>query len=371
MSLHTKSASVHQRPGQPLLVLLAVLLGWAGMRAAVWQDPFPDMLAVQGPAKSQSASLLVHQSALEKRAAPSIAIPPQWAFEDNGLIAPPRQVTIDAPVIAFDPAGTLASQQVLWLAAMAQIPVPHDVAIMLHEQATPAAQSESGANFSPQGTGLKRWSMDGWLFLRPGSVTGTAAGPSLATYGASQAGGVFRYQLDPSSRYRPSAYVRATKALAGQREAEVAAGLSVRPFARVPLAAYAELRATDGAASRELRPAALVVSELPSARLPMGFRAEAYGAAGYVGGAFSTAFVDGQARVDRKIASFDLGALSAGAGAWGGAQKGAARLDVGPTVSVNIMLGQTPARVAMDYRLRVAGDSQPNSGVAVTLSTGF
>lgn len=81
--------------------------------------------------------------------------------------------------------------------------------------------------------------------------------------------------------------------------------------------------------------------------------------------------VDGQVRVDVEFARFDSGNLRAGAGVWGGAQKGSARLDVGSSASMNVKLGAVSARLAVDYRLRAAGDAEPGSGAAFTLTTGF
>ena len=63
--------------------------------------------------------------------------------------------------------------------------------------------------------------------------------------------------------------------------------------------------------------------------------------------------------------------LRAGAGAWGGAQKGAARLDIGPSASVDFRIGPANGRAQIDYRVKVAGDAEPGDGVAFTLSTGF
>jgi hypothetical protein len=63
--------------------------------------------------------------------------------------------------------------------------------------------------------------------------------------------------------------------------------------------------------------------------------------------------------------------VSAGAGVWGGAQKGAARLDIGPTAAASFRLGESRGRVAADYRFRVAGEAEPRSGPALTLSAGF
>jgi len=100
-------------------------------------------------------------------------------------------------------------------------------------------------------------------------------------------------------------------------------------------------------------------------------RAEAYVQGGYVGGRFATAFVDGQGRVERTVARIGETEVTAGAGAWGGAQKGAARLDIGPSAAVSFRLGEARGRVAADYRVRVAGDAEPRSGPALTLSAGF
>ncbi|MEO6041100.1 MAG: hypothetical protein ABIP41_04300, partial [Croceibacterium sp.] len=74
---------------------------------------------------------------------------------------------------------------------------------------------------------------------------------------------------------------------------------------------------------------------------------------------------------ERTIVRRGDSAASAGVGVWGGAQKGATRVDIGPTADVTFRLGDTRGRVAADYRFRVAGDAAPASGPAVTLSAGF
>ena len=179
-----------------------------------------------------------------------------------------------------------------------------------------------------------------------------------------------RYRLADSG-HLPQAYLRATAALAGAREEDGAAGLSARPLAGVPLRVAAEGRVTVTGQATEVRPAAFAVTELPPARLPLGSRAEAYLQAGWVGGRYATAFVDGQARVEHPLARIGTTEVTAGAGVWGGAQKGATRLDVGPSARVSFRLCIGEGRVAADYRVRVAGDAQPGSGPALTLSAGF
>ena len=128
---------------------------------------------------------------------------------------------------------------------------------------------------------------------------------------------------------------------------------------------------TETPRGTEVRPAIFAVTEVPQMRLPLSVRGEAYVQAGYVGGDFATAFVDGQARLERQVARFGDSELTGGAGVWGGAQKGAARLDVGPTAGLSFRLGEARGHVAADYRFRVAGDAQPASGPALTVSAGF
>src|SRR5690606_35509676 len=122
-----------------------------------------------------------------------------------------------------------------------------------------------------------------------------------STYGRSQAGAVMRYRLLPGHSLVPAAYARVTRTLEGPRQDEAAAGLSLRPLPGLPVEVAAEARVTETADGRELRPAAYAVTQLPPVALPQGLRGEAYLQAGYVGGHFETAFVDGQARIDRRI----------------------------------------------------------------------
>jgi hypothetical protein len=95
-------------------------------------------------------------------------------------------------------------------------------------------------------------------------------------------------------------------------------------------------------------------------------RIEAYGQAGLVGVDKPDLFADGAIR-----ASTPLGPVEAGAGAWGGAQPGAARFDIGPQASIRLPIGRTAIRASAEWRFRVAGDAAPDSGPAFTLSTDF
>lgn len=366
------------RRGEPLFVLAVLLTAWVGTRAMTWESPLQTIETmvehVSQPFPARNATLDV---AVPMRLAAGPKVMPAPA---DSQPSPVRQAAPLAPLPAWLPPTTaeapgppsgevMASHQLLWLAAMGQLPVPPDVAALMRARAASRAESAQPSRGAQK---PNRWSFDSWLLLRSGETGAAAPGGRLASYGASQAGAVVRYRLEPDSAHRPAAYVRATQALAAGKETELAAGIAARPIAAVPVSLYAEARVTrHGGGETELRPAAFAVTELPPVHLPLGFRGEVYAQAGYVGGRFATAFADGQARADREVARFDLAKVRAGAGIWGGAQKGAARLDVGPTASLALDIGGAPARLALDYRWRIAGEAAPDRGIAVTLSTGF
>ena len=221
-----------------------------------------------------------------------------------------------------------------------------------------------------------RWSLDAWAFLREGSGAAPISQGRVPVYGASQMGARLRYSLAPSSGYDPRLYARGYRALIDKPETEIAAGGSLRPVPSVPLRLAAEVRATDNDFTTEVRPALYAITEIPPVALPLGLSAEIYAGAGYVGGQAQTAFADGQASVLGELGNFDLRKsddlrISVGAGAWAGAQRDASRLDVGPTMRVQLAVGSVPARLSIDYRERVGRDASPVSGLAATLSTQF
>lgn len=221
-----------------------------------------------------------------------------------------------------------------------------------------------------------RWSLDAWAFWRQGSNATAISQGRLPIYGASQAGANLQFRLAPDIAQDPRLYARAYRALVTKAESEIAAGASVMPLVAVPLRVQAEVRVTDSAFRTEVRPAAFVVTEIAPQRLPAGVVAEVYGQGGYVGGGEATAFADGQLAVTRELVDLNLGRgksarLSVGAGAWGGVQKDAERVDLGPTMRLDMTIGSVPARLSVDWREQVTGDAAPGSGVAATLSTRF
>lgn len=356
--------------GGPLALFVLVMAGWVGARAMVWEGlPMPvaqqaELAALPRPETAHSRTLAIE---------PPLAAPlglsaplPQgaalWSGRRMRAGVPGRQALIQALGWA-EPARTAPDTAPPQVIAPGVSTVRPDPMFSLPAQAPSTASAD-------------RWTLDGWGFVRQGSDAAPISQGRVPIYGASQIGAIGQFRLAPQSRNDPRLYLRAYQALVARGESEGALGASVRPFANVPLRTFAELRYLDAPFGRELRPSLFLVSELPPQALPADFTLEAYGQAGWVGGAFATAFADGQVSLARELARVTGPGgvplrISAGAGAWGGAQSDAQRLDMGPTLRVEWRMGRVPARLSVDWREQVAGDAAPESGLAATLSTSF
>lgn len=399
------------RRGQPLIVLVMLLGGWVSARAMMWDSaslpvammpvaeplaalvspgaarppalPGSDAGALAGAEASNNAAPLRHNGAQPE--ALSLAPSPTYrqqimSFARSEPVPgvqppnPPQQTAPTPPKFGRVPPAIAAGHQLLWMAALAHIPMPAELLGQSSPAATPVPfyPGESQARQSARDQGISRWSADGWLLWRRGSKAAPSGGLLTPSYGASQLGAVLRYRFAPDSAHRPAAYLRATAALNGSGEREAALGLSLRPISRLPLSVQGEARLTSTPGGQFVRPAAFVVTELPPFALPLGLRGESYGQAGYVGGKFATGFADGQLRLDRRLLRLGQADLRLGGGVWGGIQKGASRLDAGPSLTIGQPLGGPASmRLAADWRFRVAGKAAPGSGPAVTLSAGF
>ena len=334
--------------GQPLIMLVAVMVGWTALRSATWAAPD---LPVDKPVAEQAAAVAVAPAA--HRAAPAPVVPQMppfaWSPLPFGtlakatadarvpLAAPPAAVApalAPEPPVALDNAAPAApirptplraavGHALLLAAGFGHMELPPELAALFAARRSgpgAPAQQAALADAAPAETRApartSRWSADGWLLWRDDTSTPLTTGQP--SYGRSQLGAVVRYRLAPASAHAPQAYLRGGIALQGVRENVAALGLSARPLARVPLRAAVELRASEGTQGTTVRPAAFVVTEVSPQALPGGLTAEVYGAAGYIGGRGHTAFADGQARVERTLVRHDDFDLRAGAGAWGG-----------------------------------------------------
>jgi hypothetical protein len=218
---------------------------------------------------------------------------------------------------------------------------------------------------TPQGFEVYAYS-----FWRRGSSPAGTLGNGQ--YGGSQSAviaaiPVLRFSGNPSLS-RLSMAGRVSVAHGGVREKELAAGVRWRPVARIPVQVIAERR------FRENRPdafAALVAGGQSGVKLPLGFRLDGYGQAGFVSGQGGGPFADVAAQAHRSIAQSQRASFAIGAGIWGGGQDNVMRIDVGPNMRANVSAGSALFQLDASWRVRVAGHAQPGNGPAVTLSTSF
>ena len=213
----------------------------------------------------------------------------------------------------------------------------------------------------PSATAPSRWTGSVTTFVRPGSGRASlAAGGQL---GGSQAAARIAYRLNAHGPVRAALAARVYAPLAS-RGAEAAAGLDWYPLPGVPLRVSVERRVALDAAGRDAWSAYTAggfYRELDRAVVIDG-----YAQAGVVGARSRDLFVDGALRAGRR---WPLGraALTLGAGLWGAAQPGVARLDMGPRLAVTLPVARHGLSAAIEGRLRIAGRASPGSGAALTI----
>lgn len=379
--------------GGPLVMLVLLLTAWTGARALWWENPFGGI--------DTALSISVASASLPPSAAsgPGISGAAVRTLHDGGR-AQTHGADIDSPTIPAKAFGVraatglarggwrapidpqfAAAHQLLWRAGLRE-------PLLRPGSARGSAAQPFGASEAPpylaapapanqtSVDSAQRWSLDAWAFWRQGSDSAPTSQGRVPIYGASQLGAVLQYRLAAQTKRDPRLYARAYRALVPRGESELALGASARPVAKVPVRIAAEARFTDAAFTNEVRPSAYIVTEIAPIRLPYGARLEVYGQAGWVGGASATAFADGQASLSREVEAVaavtdNALRLSLGAAAWGGAQDDAQRIDVGPTLRLDLTVGKVPARLSLDWRERVGGAAGPDSGLAATLSTRF
>jgi hypothetical protein len=350
----TIPAVTTRRRGQPLVALAMLLIGWSVVRVAIWESPFARAIdaAVERAQGAAPQELGPTQTAVTL---PASAVRSPQAERSSSLRA-------SANLTSRSLAGARLRPNQLTV-------LPFTVGTRMGRPAvadTPfIAQPAVAKTLPPRAHGRLHFSA--WTAWREGSgLPRVANGALLPSYGGSQAGFLAQYDVGQGPR-RPALHARATFAPDRPQQAEIAAGLGLRPLAAFPVRLLGEARATRVEGRTEIRPAVFAVTETAPLSLPLRLRAEGYAQGGWVGGRYGTIFADGQARVTRDVATAGPVRLHLGAGAWGGAQRFAERLDVGPTVAADL----APLRLTLDYRMRVAGHARPGDGLALTLSTGF
>lgn len=201
------------------------------------------------------------------------------------------------------------------------------------------------------------------VFQLPGQLPGQS-------YGGSQVGAQLALRMAGETDRHISLTARVSTALASSGEEEVAVGAKVKPLQRIPITIHAEQR-FNLANTRFRGTAVYAAGGTGPDTLPGQLTVETYGQGGYLFGNTDTYFFDAAATVQRDVLKSRLGKVTAGLGLWAGGQRGVSRIDIGPSAKVILPLGETQARVGLDWRQRISGTARPGSGLTVSVSTGF
>jgi hypothetical protein len=338
-----------KRGGRPLRFLGVVALGWVGARAALlWPqiDSLPDAIRAIAPFARVPVAEAAASSPVARTARGRVVLPPA---RPSGVAPVARRVS-DPMRVELALLNLLEFGSPEYVDAPASAPEPAPVS-----PALPFAQRRSGPVAG-------RWSASAWIVARPG--TGIGAAPDGSQLGGGQAGVRIAWLLDPGQRI--ALYGRFAAPLQGKGR-EAALGVEWQPT-RLPVRLIAEQRiGIDG--QRGGAVAGLVMGL--DQRLPAGFALESYGQAGAVVRGRVDPYADGAARATREVARQGPLRFSLGIGAWGAAQRDAARFDLGPSAIATLPVGRAQIRASLDWRQRIAGDARPGSGLALTLGGDF
>lgn len=355
--------------GAPLRALLSIVAIWVSARI-IWEAVFPSavlppstvvktVLAPAGGASQRMDVAVIEDQPADLAAAfrPTIDREPLAAFSRRSFPPQNRNGT-NSPLLASIVAAPKPS-------------APDERAL-----AGPAPPISQIQQDSPPSRVSKALSGYFWIFARPsdgsgrgGSLVPIAQSPG-GQYGGSQAGAILTYRLAGASQRSLSAFVRASTALSNAGQEELAIGVKARPFANIPLSLFAEQRV--GAGRFRSRGTAVYAAggTGPDMVLPY-ISLETYGQAGFIFGHDSSYFFDASAGLQRELWKKGRYKFTAGAGVWAGGQKGLTRVDIGPRANIHIPVGSVNMRFSLDWRQRVGGNAVPDSGAAVTVSTGF
>jgi hypothetical protein len=215
-----------------------------------------------------------------------------------------------------------------------------------------------------------------WLFARDGTsarspvLLSTALRPGMAQYGGSQAGAILSLRLAGDQSRNISVYSRFSSSLAADRSNEMAIGSKLRPIKGLPISLYAEKRFLEGLKGQG-GVAVFAAGGTGPDKIAQNLFVETYGQAGYVFREDGSYFFDGSAAIKKRLATTGSGQISLGGAVWAGGQEGAQRLDIGPSLNIDVPMANVATRISVDWRQRVAGNAEPNSGIAVSLSASF
>lgn len=361
--------------GRPVLFLLGVLGVWVAARASfvTWKE---DAVAHNAPRAGVAEAV--------RSSRPFWAytpVPPELVVmkddDKEGVIPPVWATPIKRPTILATTAPQHSFRPKKLRMAPKAVPAPMLLktdALFLAKAAPPSpifipSQPYAPVLQSPEPKKHSRWSASAWALWRPGEKVGAGTGATLPLYGGSQAGARMAYRVNRAKAL--DIYVRASTPLVARTGKEVALGASIQPIKGVNAAIAVEQRIRLDGEGKRTAPAIFAYGGFGPHKVGS-FEAEGYAQGGIVGVKERIPFADGAVTVRKTIATLGNSPVHLGGGIWGGAQKGASRLDIGPRVSADIPVSdKRRVRVALDWRQRIGGEANPGSGLALSIGTDF
>lgn len=349
--------------GRPIRFFALLMVGWVAARLFSQPAPpqpfipIPEFAAVVAPRLPVASPTLIQPAIAKTLPLPHL----QWAihrassspFANPALTAaPPTQVPDAMPVDLLD-----------FIAFSMAFANRHYATDPDYNRGSPSPSPAQLLLSAP--TRPDRWHGSAWMLWRENGTSPTDA--AIGRLGASQAGLRVDYDLTPAAPSRTVAYARATSALQRPAAPEAAIGLAIQPVRTIPVSLAVERRIALGQGARNAT-TVMAVGGFGPTPVGRGLEAEAYAQAGMVGFNRRDAFIDGKVSL---LSPVSTSRLRIGAALSGGAQPGVERLDIGPEMQVRLPLPNVPARVAIEWRERVAGRAAPASGLAITLAADF
>lgn len=224
-----------------------------------------------------------------------------------------------------------------------------------------------GERGAPQAPGLpivrsaNRFSGSAWALMRGNGSPSLANGGQL---GGSQIGMRLFYVPGPDA-LAVTARISTPISQRGGREAAIGVALRGRNIGLI-----AEQRISLDKSGRDA-PAVFAYGGVSDVKILGGLTLDGYAQGGVVSVKSPAAFIDGALRIERNVLTAKDASLSVGAGMWGGAQPGVARLDIGPQLVARVRVADMTLRASAEWRQRIAGNAAPSSGPSVTVGLDF
>jgi hypothetical protein len=347
--------------GRPLIYVALALAAWSSARVMLHQPPRSDqILAAPEIAVKPHASKLAQADEAAPIALTQLRMRTHRIFAAKTPPTSPSFIGSHPALVPWQDGGRPSGLSLPALVAGSGEPLstgrdtPPTIALAPVGKAGPPEQQ-------------RRWAPNIYAYsfwrLSSGGVGTLAPG---AQYGGSQSGIVAT--LDPfGTPGRGVGLLLRGYVTPDGAEGEAALGARWKPAAKLPVSLSLERRFRKSAPDVF---AAYLAGGVDDVALKGRFKLSAYAQAGVVGNRLN-GFFDAQARVMRPVAKTGDVEFFAGAGSWAGGQKGAQRLDVGPTVEVTFTTDLATFRLQADWRQRAAGNARPAGGATLTLSTGF